>query len=55
MFLTVHDELLNYVPKTAAKEFAPKFKEIMEHPFQQDLRVPLSVKTYQAMNWAEGK
>lgn len=55
MFLTVHDELLNYVPVEEAPAFAKEFREIMMHPFEKDFKVPLEVATYTALNWAEGK
>lgn len=55
MFLTVHDELLFYVPREEAKAFEPALVEIMMHPFAKDLSVPLTVSSYSALDWASGK
>lgn len=55
MFLTVHDELLFYVPKEEADAFRPKMMEIMMHPFSQDLSVPLAVSSYKVMDWGAAK
>jgi DNA polymerase-1 len=55
MFLTVHDELLFYVPREEAEAMRPKVEEIMMHPFKQDLSVPLAVSLYSALDWGSGK
>jgi DNA polymerase-1 len=54
MFLTVHDELLNYVPREEARAFELPFKELMEHPFAKDFSVPLAVDTYRSLDWGSG-
>jgi DNA polymerase I-like protein with 3'-5' exonuclease and polymerase domains len=57
MLLQIHDELVFEVPDipeyvTAAKE---RIKFLMEHPFDEELSVPLTVSLHAAKTWGEAK
>ena len=57
MLLQIHDELVFEVPDipeyvAAAKE---RIKYLMEHPFDQDLSVPLTVSIHAAKTWGDAK
>lgn len=55
MLLSVHDELLFECPKDESQAFSKKVQDLMEHPFDRDLRVPLDVDMYRAMDWGSAK
>lgn len=53
MLLQVHDELIFECPEEAVPEVLPIVQEIMEHPFPNDLAVPLKVSIGKGPNWAD--
>jgi DNA polymerase-1 len=57
MLLQIHDELIFEVPDDPEIcEMATKrVKEIMEHPFSFDLRVPIPASGGVADSWAQAK
>lgn len=55
MTMQVHDELLHEIPTDAAEEGDKRVREIMEHPFERDIGVPLTVGGGAAGNWYEAK
>lgn len=55
MTMQVHDELLHEIPADAAAEGDKRVREIMEHPFERDIGVPLTVGGGAAGNWYEAK
>ena len=55
MLLQVHDELLFEVPEENADEAMKIIIEIMEHPFNEDLLVPLAVDGGRGYAWSEAK
>jgi len=55
MLLQVHDELLFEVPEENIEEVKPIVRELMEHPFETDLLVPLGVDMGVGYSWASAK
>lgn len=55
MELQVHDELVFECPKQNTKQALPVIREIMEHPFPTDLKVPLTVSLGSGPSWIEAK
>lgn len=55
MLLQVHDELIFEVPEENADEAMKIVKENMEHPFADDLLVPLDVDCGKGYAWSEAK
>jgi len=55
MLLQVHDELLFEVPEENVDEAMPIIRENMEHPFREDLLVPLEVDGGRGYAWSEAK
>jgi len=55
MLLQVHDELIFEVPEEHAEEAMEIIKENMEHPFGEDLLVPLTVDCGIGYSWASAK
>ena len=55
MLLQIHDELIFEVPEENAKEAMRVVCEIMEHPFDEDLLVPLDVDGGIGAAWSEAK
>lgn len=55
MNLQVHDELVFEVEEAAADEVLPVVRELMEHPFPEDLAVALEVSISHGENWAKAK
>jgi DNA polymerase I - 3''-5'' exonuclease and polymerase domains len=55
MLLQVHDELIFEVPEENAEEAMVIIKENMEHPFKDDLLVPLTVDCGIGYSWASAK
>lgn len=55
MLLQIHDELMFEVPEENAAEAMPIICEIMEHPFDEDLLVPLDVDGGMGYAWSEAK
>jgi DNA polymerase-1 len=55
MLLTVHDEMVFEVRDDLVAELAKEVKEIMEHPTQLKLDVPIKVDTEVGQNWGEMK
>jgi DNA polymerase I len=55
MLLQVHDELVFEMPKEAVPEAKAEIKEWMEHPFFEDLVVPLAVDIGSGRSWMAAK
>jgi DNA polymerase I-like protein with 3'-5' exonuclease and polymerase domains len=55
LLLQVHDELLFEVPEENIREAEETAVERMEHPFSEDLVVPLSVDSGHGYSWASAK
>jgi DNA polymerase-1 len=55
MLLQVHDELVFECPKEAAEDAKAEIKEWMEHPFYEDLAVPLKVDIGSGESWLHAK
>ena len=57
MLLQVHDELVFEVPDDdgVVADVKERVKEIMEHPFQVELRVPLPISIGSGYSWATAK
>ena len=55
MVLQVHDELVFDCAEETAEAAATVIRECMEHPFPQDLSVPLNISLGIAGTWAEAK
>jgi DNA polymerase-1 len=55
MLLQVHDELMFEVPEVHAKEAMGIVCNIMEHPFDEDLLVPLDVDGGMGYSWSSAK
>lgn len=55
MLLQVHDELIFEVPEENAEEAQEIIKDLMEHPFGEDLLVPLTVDCGTGYSWASAK
>lgn len=62
MILSVHDEILfefpkekSYTGKLLINELKPRIQEIMEHPFESDLKVPLPVSGSVGVSWGACK
>jgi DNA polymerase I-like protein with 3'-5' exonuclease and polymerase domains len=53
--LQIHDELVGICPQDVAEECCKRVKDIMEHPFSQDLIVPLGVDYDFAKTYAKAK
>lgn len=53
--LQIHDELVFNGPKATAAEASGIIKQYMEHPFNTDLAVPLTVDPAIVKNWKEAK
>lgn len=55
LLLQVHDELIFEVPEETVKEVVPLILERMEHPFGEDLLVPLAADWGIGYSWASAK
>lgn len=55
ILLQIHDELVVECAEEIIEEVAEIVKKYMEHPFNEDLRVPLSVEPKICDRWSEGK
>jgi len=55
MLLQIHDELVIEVPEKHIDEAVPIIKDLMEHPLDYDLAVPLDVDLGVGWSWAESK
>jgi DNA polymerase-1 len=55
LLLQVHDELVLEGPEESADEALELVKYYMEHPFSEDLPVPLVADPKIVDNWKEGK
>jgi DNA polymerase-1 len=55
MLLQVHDELLFEVPEVHAKEAMGIICDLMEHPFEEELLVPLNVDGGMGYSWSSAK
>lgn len=55
LLLQVHDELIFEVPEETVEEALPLIVDLMEHPFQEDLLVPLAVDAGVGYSWASAK
>lgn len=55
LLLQVHDELIFEVPEEAIQEAQEVAIERMEHPFSEDLVVPLAVDAGHGYSWASAK
>jgi len=55
LLLQVHDELIFEVPEDNVKEVVPLILERMEHPFAEDLLVPLTADWGVGYSWASAK
>lgn len=53
--LQVHDELIFEVPEEHAQEALPIICELMEHPFADELSVPLGVDAGMGYSWSSAK
>ena len=53
--MQVHDVLMLECPETLAEEAAVEIKDWMEHPFSEDLAVPLAVDINIGQTWLEAK
>lgn len=55
MLLQVHDELLFEVPEESVAEAMPIICDLMEHPFESELLVPLDVDAGKGYSWSSAK
>ena len=55
MLLQVHDELVFETPDEHVEEVKEEIKDWMEHPFFEDLDVPLAVDINSGKSWADAK
>lgn len=55
MLLQVHDELVFECPKETLTEAKAVIKDVMEHPFSNDLSVPLGVDIGSGPSWMHAK
>jgi DNA polymerase-1 len=55
MLLQIHDELVFEIPRENAEVAIPIIKDLMEHPFDKPLAVPLPVDLHAVDTWGEGK
>jgi DNA polymerase-1 len=55
LLLQIHDELVVEVPEEHLDEAMPRIIELMEHPLDYDLAVPLDVDGGAGWSWAEAK
>jgi DNA polymerase-1 len=55
LLLQVHDELIFEVPEETIGEVIPIAVDLMEHPFPEDLSVPLTVDAGYGYSWASAK
>lgn len=55
ILLQIHDELVVESKKEHSEQAAQIIKRHMEHPFSEDLRVPLEVVPKICQRWSEGK
>lgn len=55
MLLQVHDELVFECPKETVAEAKEIIRDCMEHPFQTDLAVPLTISMGSGKSWYEAK
>lgn len=55
MLLQVHDELLFEVPEEYVEEAMPIIVNLMEHPFESELLVPLNVDAGKGYSWSSAK
>lgn len=55
MLLQVHDELLFEVPEESVAEAMPIICDLMEHPFESELLVPLNVDAGKGFSWSSAK
>lgn len=55
MLLQIHDELIFEVPEECADEAEKIIKHNMEHPFAEDLLVPLEVDSGRGYSWSSAK
>jgi len=55
MLLQVHDELVFECPKSTSKEATAEIVQCMEHPFETDLDVPLTVAAGRGHSWLDAK
>lgn len=57
MLIQVHDEVMIEAPEEFVhdEEFNRRVRENMEHPFEYDLAVPLTISTQWATDWATAK
>lgn len=55
MLLQIHDELMFECPRSTAEAAMAEIKELMEHPFPTDLKVPLNVSIGIGPAWDKAK
>jgi len=55
LLLQIHDELIFEVPEDSLEKARPLIKEMMEHPFEEDLSVPLACDDGVGYSWASAK
>jgi DNA polymerase I len=55
MLLQIHDELMFECPRSTAEVAMAEIKELMEHPFPTDLKVPLNVSIGIGPAWDKAK
>lgn len=55
MLLQVHDELLFEVPEESIDEAIPIIRDLMEHPLEHELLVPLGVDIGRGYSWSTAK
>jgi DNA polymerase-1 len=55
MLLQIHDELIFEVPEENIDEVQPIVLEMMQHPFGEDLLVPLDADAGRGYSWAAAK
>lgn len=55
MLLQVHDELIFQCPKESSAAAMAEIKEWMEHPFDEELDVPLTASAGRGDNWMDAK
>lgn len=55
MLLQVHDELVFECPQETVKEAMTEIKDWMEHPFETELAVPLTVSIGRGPDWLRAK
>lgn len=55
MLLQIHDELMFECPEATAEAARDEIKELMEHPFRTDLKVPLNISIGIGPAWNKAK